>query len=117
MIILDFGLTGQENMSLDEKIQFYRKYVYEIGAIKNRGATISEKILEKERKKDYKLTKTDLFLYKTRYFSDSGVIGSKEFVEKNYHRFKHHFISKKKKKPKPIEGLDGIFSMKKLIRI
>ena len=55
--------------------------------------------------------------YKSRYFSDSGIIGSKHFVEKNYQRFKHHFISKNKKKPKPIEGLNGIFSLKKLADI
>ncbi len=33
LLNLDFGLIGQERMTLDEKIQFYRKYVYEIGAI------------------------------------------------------------------------------------
>jgi hypothetical protein len=71
---LDFGLTGQERMTLDEKIQFYRKYVYEIGAVKKQGASIKKKTLKKERKKDYKLSKTDLFLYRTRYFSDSGIL-------------------------------------------
>ncbi len=60
-------------MTLDEKIQFYRKYVYEIGAIKQRGATLKEKTLKEERKKDYKLSKMDLFLYRTRYFTDSGI--------------------------------------------
>ena len=104
-------------MSLDEKIQFYRKYVYEIGAVKKQGASIKETTLKKERKKDYKLSKTDLFLYRTRYFTDSGIIGSKKFVEENYQRFKHHFISRNKKKPKPIEGLDGVFSLKKLADI
>jgi hypothetical protein len=27
--------------------------------------------------------------YRTRYFRDSGIIGSKEFVFSNYQRFKH----------------------------
>jgi len=85
--------------------------------VKNHGASIKEETLKKERKKNYKLSKSDLFLYKTRYFSDSGIIGSKAFVEKNYQLFKHHFISKNKKKPKPIEGLNGIFSLKKLADI
>jgi hypothetical protein len=53
-------------------------------------------------------------LYRTRYFTDSGVIGSKDFVSKNYMRFKHHFNSKNEKKPKPIRELSGIYSLKRL---
>jgi len=30
-------------------------------------------------------------MYRTRYFKDSGIIGSKEFVSINYQRFKHLF--------------------------
>jgi len=52
--------------------------------------------------------------YRTRYFTDSGVIGSKDFVSKNYMRFKHHFNSKNEKKPKPIRELSGIYSLKRL---
>ena len=52
--------------------------------------------------------------YRTRYFTDSGVIGSKEFVSKTYMRFKHHFISKNEKKPKPVKGLSGVYSLKRL---
>jgi hypothetical protein len=29
-------------------------------------------------------------------------------------RFKHHFNSKNKKKPKPAEGLSGVYSLKRL---
>ena len=54
------------------------------------------------------------FDYRTRYFSDSGIIGTKEFVAINYRRFKHIFQSKHEKKPKPIKGLDGVYSLKRL---
>jgi hypothetical protein len=54
---------------------------------------------------------------RTRYFTDSGIIGSKEFVAENYQRFKHLFHSKHKKKPKPIKGLDGIYSLKRLLEV
>ena len=37
-----------------------------------------------------------------------------DFVAENYQRFKHLFHSKHKKKPKPIKGLDGLFSLKRL---
>ena len=40
--------------------------------------------------------------------------GSKEFVSAHYQRFKHLFVSKHKKIPKPIEGLSGIYSLKRL---
>ena len=55
--------------------------------------------------------------YRTRYFTDSGIIGSKEFVAKNYQRFKHLFHSKHEKKPKQIKGLDGMYSLKRLSEI
>jgi len=48
------------------------------------------------------------------YFTDSGIIGSKEFVSENYQRFKAVFMSKREKIPRPVVGLDGIFSLKRL---
>jgi hypothetical protein len=39
--------------------------------------TIDEKTVKIERKKDYKITQIDRFKYRTRYFSDSGIIGTK----------------------------------------
>jgi hypothetical protein len=44
-------------------------------------------------------------------FTDFGIIGSKEFVTENYQRLKHIVDSKHEKKPKPIKGLDGIYSL------
>ena len=55
--------------------------------------------------RELELRRSDRFRYRTRYFTDSGIIGSKEFVFTNYQRFKHLFYSKHEKKPKPIKGL------------
>ena len=44
----------------------------------------------------------DRFRYRTRYFTDSGVIGSKEFVAKNCKRFKTAFQCKRDKITKQI---------------
>ncbi len=66
---------------------------------------------KKEQKKDYAITKVDRFQHRTRYFVDSGIIGSMEFVYQNYLRFKDRFQSKEKK-PKPVKGLKGIYSLK-----
>jgi hypothetical protein len=51
---------------------------------------------------------------RTRYFTDSGIIGTKEFVSSNYQRFKDLFMSKREKVPKPVTGLDGVYSLKRL---
>ena len=56
----------------------------------------------------------DRFKYRTRYFTDSGIIGTKAFVTRLYQTFKDHFSSKHEKRPKVIKGLDGIYSMKRL---
>ena len=112
------GLKEFNVKSENERIRKYRRYVYEAGAVnrpeKGRSRVIGERIIEKERKRDFELSRNDRFRYRTRYFKDSGVIGSKDFVSKNYMRFKHHFNSKNEKKPKPVKGLSGIYSLKRL---
>ena len=78
---------------------------------------IDDKVVVKERKKDFEISRIDRFRYRTRYFTDSGIIGSKEFVAENYQRFKYLFYSKHEKKPKPIKGLGGVYSLKRLSEI
>ncbi len=78
------------------------------------AGVIDNRVLEKERETDFKLNRVRRFRYRTRYFTDSGIIGTKEFVSGNYRRFKDLFMSKKEKIPKPVAGLDGIFSLKRL---
>jgi hypothetical protein len=84
----DFGLKEFNVKSEKERIRRYRRYVYEAGAInrseKGKTKIIGDRILEKERKREFELSRNDRFRYRTRYFTDSGVIGSKEFVSKTY---------------------------------
>jgi len=100
---------------------FNRRYVYEAGAVNRpemgKTKVIGPKMLEKERKREFELSRSDRFRYRTRYFTDSGVIGSKEFVSKTYMRFKHHFNSKNEKIPKPVRGLSGVYSLKRLSEV
>jgi len=117
----DFGLKEFNVKSEKERIRRYRRYVYEAGALnrpeKGKTKVIGDRILEKERKREFELSRSDRFRYRTRYFTDSGVIGSKEFVAENYQRFKNIFSSKHEKKPKPIKGLDGMYSLKRLSEV
>jgi len=68
---------------------------------------------------DYKFSNFELkrvrrFRYRTRYFTDSGIIGTKEFVSVNCQRFKDIFMPKREKIPKAVVGLDGVYSLKRL---
>ena len=102
---LDFGL-GEFGVKTDiERLRTYRGYVYEKGCISG---------IEKERDKGFEIGSVNRVRYRTRYFTDSGVIGTKAFVCKCYQVFKHHFSSKHEKIPRAIKGLDGIYSLKRL---
>jgi hypothetical protein len=81
---------------------------------KMQAKVIGDRILKKESKREFELRRSDRFRYRTRYFTDSGIIGSKDFVSKTHIRFKHHFNTKDEKKPKPVKGLSGIYSLKRL---
>jgi hypothetical protein len=78
------------------------------------AGVIDEEILEKERAHNINVDEIHRFQCRTRYFTDSGIIGTKAFVAENYQRFKHLFQSKHEKKPKPVTGIDGLYSLKRL---
>lgn len=102
---LDFGLREFGVKDEKEGLRYYRRFVYEKGSLR---------VVKKGRQKDFEIGGVDRFKYRTRYFTDSGVIGTKAFVERIYQAFKHHFTSKYEKRPKGIQGLDGIYSLKRL---
>ena len=91
----DFGLKEFNVKNKKERIRRYRRYVYEAGAVnrpeKGKTRVIGARILEKERNREFELSRNNRFRYRTRYFTDAGIIGSKQFVSENYQRFKHLF--------------------------
>ena len=115
---LDFGLIEFRVLDTEDRLKHYRRYVYEAGAVnrseKPTAGVINNSVLAKERKVNFELKRVQRFRYRTRYFTDSGIIGTKEFVSGNYRRFKDVFMSKREKVPKPVAGLDGIYSLKRL---
>jgi REP element-mobilizing transposase RayT len=118
---LDFGIAEFGVIDSEERLTYYRRYLYEAGAVdrseKGQRKVIADAVVKKERKRGFEIGRVERFRYRTRYFTDSGIIGSKEFVGKNYQRFKHLFHSKHEKKPKPIRGLDGVYSLKRLTEV
>ena len=93
---LDFGLREFAIKSAKDRLAYYRRFVYERG-----GGLIRE--LE-DRSNGLELSGVDRFRYRTRYFTDSGIIGSKEFVSRTFQAFKDRFTSKHEKRPRPIRG-------------
>ena len=132
---LDFGLIEFGLIDAQERLKRYRRYVYEAGAlncpdkrqapeecaplsqVNSTGQTkvIDNATLKKEQNKNYEISRADRFRYRTRYFADSGIIGTKEFVSENYQRFKGVFMSKREKIPRQVAGLNGVFSLKRLV--
>ena len=102
---MDFGLREFGVMNEKERLSYYRGFVYEKGGITRQG---------KERRTGIELKAVERFRYRTRYFTDSGIIGTRDFVQRVYRQFKDHFSSRHEKRPKDIRGLEGIFSLKRL---
>ena len=114
---LDFGLKEFGVKEKRERLKYYRKFMYEKGGveIRDRRPGIRDQEKEGEKKiKNYEISAIDRFRYRTRYFTDSGIIGSKAFVDRVYQQFKDNFTSKHEKRPKAIQGLDGMYSLKRL---
>ncbi len=84
------------------------------GTVKSLKRGIDPKIVEKARKKGYKISRVDRFRYRCRYFTDSGVIGGKDFVQEVFDQVKHLLGSKDERKFTPVGGVEGLYSMKRL---
>ena len=114
---LDFGLAefGVENA---QRLRSYREYLYHAGGIDKPGtAKISKKMIEEEAGEDFHLSRIRRFRYRTRYFTDAGVIGSKAFVAATYEVFKDRFYASREKIPKRVKGIDGMYSLKRLTEV
>ena len=102
---MDFGLREFSLRPVGERLGYYRRFVYEKGGLTQKG---------EERVRGIDLRAVERFRYRTRYFTDSGIIGTKDFVDRSYQQFKNYFSSKHEKRPKMVNGLEGVFSLKRL---
>lgn len=125
---LDFGLEEFGVLDARERLKYYRQFVYEKGYIDvfkreqinsnrhtQRHTDLSSPDLAEDKILPLRgINKVNRFLYRSRYFTDSGIIGSKAFVSWHYGVFKNLFSAKHEKRPKTISGLDGVYSLKRL---
>jgi hypothetical protein len=108
----DFGLDEWGDFSTEEKIVLYRQFVYEVGAVGEKGV-IPAKVVESGKKNKYRYSTVERFRLRTRWFTDSGIIGSKKFVESKQRFFKD-VLNKDKPGTWPVCGLESFFSLKRL---
>jgi len=86
LLDIDFGLKEWNELDPREIVRKYRQFVYETGAVDagpvkcseaalsqtgfnraSKGKTIDKKIVEKARKKGYRISRVDRFRYRCRY--------------------------------------------------
>jgi REP element-mobilizing transposase RayT len=115
LLSVDFGMKEWGEREPSEIVRAYRQFVYETGAVDTgKGKPLDPKIVARERKNNFKLKRFELFCYRTRYFSDAGILGSKEFVQEVFDQMKHLLKSKDERKFTSVAGADGVYSMKRL---
>ena len=72
-------------------------------------------VVERERKRNHVLGDVDVFRYRCRNFVDSGVIGSKKFVEEVVGKVRRPVEEGKKRNAYRFKGIEGVCSMKWLV--
>ena len=108
-------IRPDEPVSLDRVDSLELPLMYETGAVDTvKGLVMDQGVVEKARQKGCKISRADRFRYRCRYFTDSGVIGCKAFVQDTFDRFKHLLASKDERRFTRLVGVDGVYSMKRL---
>lgn len=115
LINMDLGIPEWNEGTTADVMRLYRRFVYETGAMDTgKGKPMDPLVVEKEKAKNFRLSRTDLFAQRCRYFTASGIIGSKEFVSNAFQEVRHLLRSNDTRRFTPVGGIDGVYSMKKL---
>ncbi len=113
---------GFLNLEVDEFItqevsplQAYRRYVYEVGSVKRPDGkrAIPERISMGESNRRYRISNISLFRFRSRYFTESVVLGSRGFVQEVYGKLQPYLKTRIDRDPVKITGAAGLYSMKR----
>lgn len=98
-------------------LETYRRYVYEVGTLERPDGKrcIPEAVLETATKNGYRLKASSLFLYRSRYFTESVALGSKAFVREIYGRIQPYLKIRRDRNPVNVHGIPGVYSLRRLI--
>ena len=102
----NLGLKEYNVKSPKERLRLYREFVYARGG----GDTPKGKVLG-----TLPLPMSvERFIQRTRFFTDAGIIGSKEFVRQGFEHFRDLIQPKRERRPHKIQGLEQTYSLKRL---
>lgn len=102
----NLGLKEYNVKSPKQRLRLYREFVYARGGVDIGKGKILDGVPLPEG--------VERFIQRTRFFTDAGIIGSKEFVRQGFELFRDIIRPKRERKPHRIRGLDQIYSMKRL---
>ncbi len=115
LLSLDLGLREFGGLDDGERLRRYRRFLYQAAALDGgEGPALNEDLLEKERQREFRLPAGRRLLYRTRHFTDSGIIGTRDYVCCTYRKIRDRFAAKRDQVPKPVRGFGGIYSLKRL---
>ena len=96
-----------------ERFRRYRRHLYQTGSVEKKGtrarAKIDETLADAKRENAFKISRGRRLSYRTRHFTDSGIIGTKEFVRSTYNRVQEKFWGKKRKSTQAHQRADPVF--------
>ena len=102
----NLGLKEYNVKSTKERLRLYREFVYARGGVDTGKGKILDAVPLPE--------SVERFIQRTRFFTDAGIIGSKEFVRQGFELFRDIIQPKRERRPQKIQGLEQIYSMKRL---
>lgn len=109
MLSTDFGLVEWNFFDSTERLRRYREYLYETGGLeRNKGGRLREELLNKVREKNYEYSKVERMLLRTRYFTESCIIGSSDFVQTTGRLIGLQNV--RKRPPSKISGFDLLYA-------
>jgi hypothetical protein len=102
----NLGLKEYNVKSPKERLRLYREFVYARGGVDTGKGKILDAVPLPE--------SVERFIQRTRFFTDAGIIGSREFVRQGFELFRDIIRPKRERKPHRIQGLEQVYSLKRL---
>ncbi len=108
----DLGVAAFSPKGYRERINLYRRYVYEKGGLSNRLAGgILEEALAKEEKRDND-SRREVFRSRIRHFTKGLIIGSQNFIKETMEKIREKLGLKRSRRPRKVMIVEGLYSFR-----
>jgi REP element-mobilizing transposase RayT len=102
----NLGLKEYNIDNPKERLRLYREFVYARGGVDTWKGKILNAVPLPEC--------VERFIQRTRFFTEAGIIGSRDFVRQGFEHFRDIIQPKRERRPHKIKGLEQIYSLKRL---